>query len=99
MCKNSSYSLHILMMMRMIIKTLINNASLICRESHFTIAETFKNAACDARWQICILSLGAKKTPKQASQSRQIVNRACQSTGVNTDEEQLMESWPHFHTA
>lgn len=32
---------------------------------------------------------------KQASQSSQIINEACQSAGVNTDEEQLMETWPH----
>ena len=37
---------------------------------------------------------------KQASQSSRIINGACQSTGVkNTDEEQLMEMWPHYHTA
>lgn len=36
---------------------------------------------------------------EQASQSSQIINGACQSAGVNTDEEQLMETWPHYHTA
>lgn len=36
---------------------------------------------------------------KQASQSSQIINGACQSAGVNTDEEQLMETWSHYHTA
>lgn len=36
---------------------------------------------------------------KQASQSSRIINGACQSAGVNTDEELLMEAWPHYHTA
>lgn len=80
-------------MMRMIKNTVID-ASIICTNSHFVTAQTSKNAACDARWQICIRSQN-----KQASQSSQIVNGACQSAGVNTDEEQLMETWPHYHTA
>lgn len=36
---------------------------------------------------------------KQASQSSQIINGTCQSAGVSTDEEQLMGTWPHYHTA
>lgn len=36
---------------------------------------------------------------KQVSQSSQIINGACQSAGVNTDEEQVMGTWPHYHTA
>lgn len=36
---------------------------------------------------------------KQASQSSWINNGACQSAGVNTDEERLMEMSPHRDTA
>lgn len=61
MCINLGCSLHILMMMMMMIKkSLIVNSSVICTESHFTTAQTSKNAACDAHWQICIWLLGAK---------------------------------------
>lgn len=37
------------------------------------------------------------KINKQAKAA--IINGACQSAGINTDEEQLMETWPHYHTA
>ncbi len=36
---------------------------------------------------------------KQASQSSQIINGACQSAGINTDEKQRMGTWPRYHTA
>lgn len=46
------------MMNIMIKKPLIINAPVIYAESHFY--KLLENAACDACWQICIQSLGAK---------------------------------------
>lgn len=36
---------------------------------------------------------------KQTSQSSQTSNGACQSAGINTDENQLIETLPHCRTA
>lgn len=59
--------IHILMMMLMIKKTLIINTSIIWTDSQQL--KLVKNAACDARWQICVLSLDAKK--KRTSKPKQ----------------------------
>lgn len=82
------------MMMRMIKKTLIINALVICTTSHNS-SNLLKMLHV---MHAAKFALGHSAQNKQASQSSQIINRAWQSAGVNTDEEQLMETWPHYHT-
>lgn len=73
------------MMMRMIKKTLIINASVICTTSH----NSWNLLKMLHVMHIAKFALDHLALNKQASQSSQIINRAWQSAGVNTDEEQL----------